>query len=63
MRLDGPLKWSRRPIRGARYGLHWAHGKRGSSVMLRDEVSWRSISGVLVNTPRGAAWIYFRNWS
>lgn len=54
---------SGRPILGARYGLHWAHAAPGGGPVLRNEASWRTISGLLVNTPRGAVWLFFRRGS
>jgi hypothetical protein len=61
-RLDGPVKWANRPILGQPYGVMWAHGKDGSDIILKTDVSWRTISGVVINTPWGAVWIYVRNW-
>lgn len=61
-RLDGPIKWSNRRILGSRLGLMLVYGKDGRNLILKTDVSWRAISGVVVNTPRGALWLYFRNW-
>lgn len=59
----GPVFWSNKSILGAkRYGLMWAHGKDGCTTVRKVDVSWRTISGVAVNTPWGAVWIYVRNW-
>ncbi len=52
---------SGRPILGVRYGIHWAHGKQGSSVVLKTEANWKTISGIVINTKWGALWLYFRN--
>lgn len=61
-RLDGPVKWSNRPILGRRYGVMWVHGKNGCDVILKADVSWKTISGIVINTSKGALWLYFRNW-
>lgn len=65
MRLTGydrPIYVHHRPILGGTYGLHWAHAGPGGLPCLRVEVSWRTISGVLLNTPWFAVWVYFRRW-
>lgn len=62
-RLDGPIKWTRRPILSVPYGVGIAHGKDGRSTIRKTDVSWRTISGVVINTKWGATWLYFRNWA
>lgn len=57
-----PVIVSDRPVLAARYGLHWVHARPDGGPCLRDQVSWRTVAGVMVNTPRGAVWLHFRRW-
>lgn len=57
-----PVVWSDRPILGTRYGIGWAHAAPGGGPALRTETSRKTISGIWINTPRGAVWLYFRRW-
>lgn len=58
-----PIILGEQPIRGLRYGLHWAYAPPGGGPCLLEEATWRNVAGVLVNTPRGRAWLYFRRWA
>ena len=51
-----------RPSRLSRYGPRLAHAHPGAGPVLKTEVSWRTVSGIYLNTPWGQAWLYFRNW-
>lgn len=51
-----------RPILGARYGVHWNYAPPDGSACRRDEATPRNISGIVINTPKGAIWLFFRRW-
>lgn len=58
-----PLVLTTRPLIGVRYGVHLGHAPKGGGVMLKTEVSWRSVSGLVINTSRGAVFLYIRRWA
>jgi hypothetical protein len=43
-----------------RLGPGWIYAERNGRAVLRDETSWRKISGLWVNTPWGCYWFMFR---
>lgn len=45
-----------------RLGPGWIYAERDGGPCLRDQTSWRKISGIWINTPRGCAWIQFRRF-
>lgn len=57
-----PVVTTTRPLLGGRYGLHWLHARPGGGPCLRDQTSWRTISGIIVNTAWGSAFLHFRRW-
>ena len=61
-KYDKPVILTRHPLRGLEYGLHWTHANADGSSVLIGEESRRTIAGVVVNTPLGTAWLYFRRW-
>ncbi len=51
--------------RGRRYfqlrlGIGLAHANRDGGPVLRDQVSWRTIAGIWINTPWGCVWVKSR---
>ena len=57
-----PLVTTKRPLISCGFGLHWAHAAPDGGPTLKTESSWRTVSGVIANTPRGAVFVYFRRW-
>jgi hypothetical protein len=43
-----------------RKGIGPIYAERGGGLVLRDETSWRKLSGFWLNTRWGCFWIYFR---
>lgn len=39
------------------------HAGPGGDLVLKGEASWRTVSGLLVNTRFGHVWFMFRRWS
>lgn len=41
-------------------GLHWLHAGPKGKVLLKTEVSWRNINGILIRTPDHQLFLHFR---
>lgn len=44
-------------------GVHWAHSTPDGGPVLRTELGWRTISGLIFATPRLVVFAYFRRGS
>lgn len=43
-----------------RLGIGFSHALPGGHACLRDQVSWRTVNGLWINTRWGIAWLLFR---
>ena len=67
MRGHDVLNWGwlavyNRPSLGVGLGVHFCHAHKGGYAVLIRDSSWKTVNGILLNTPRGAVWLMFRRW-
>jgi hypothetical protein len=41
-------------------GIHWAHNAPGGRLLLKTQISWRTISGIILRAGSLVVWLYFR---
>ena len=41
-------------------GFHWLHSGNGGSAVLKTDVSWRNIAGIIIATESSVTFVYFR---
>jgi hypothetical protein len=57
----GPIIVARRPVLGARYGLHWNYRMPNGGPCLIIDANWRNIAGIMINTKWGVIWLSVRH--
>jgi hypothetical protein len=45
-----------------RLGVGPIYAEKGGGLVLKTDVSWKKLSGLWINTPKGCVWIYLRRY-